>query len=124
MAFFFMVFVIAGSFFATSLFVGEIVHTYSKVSDEEGLMLTEDEKQWAVAMKAKIEIVREQEAKKKLKKGQEPEPIVDFYPPGFNVYTGKPQKKGSCGCITNIRVYFFDLVMHPIFDNIMMTIIM
>jgi len=33
-AFFFMLFVIAGSFFATSLFVGEIVHTYSKVSDD------------------------------------------------------------------------------------------
>jgi len=117
-AFFFIVFVVCGSFFATSLFVGEIVHTYSRISDSEGLMLTEDEKQWAVAVRDKMEIVREKQAAAAGKSGKVLEIEPEFLPPGHG------KKKPSCGCVHKIRMTVYGGIMHPWFDNAMMTVIL
>merc|ERR1711871_1072286 len=70
-----------------------------------------DEKQWAVAMKDKLAFIHEQAAKKK---GGSIEVEPDFYPPGHG-----SKKKSSCACVTQIRCRFFELIMHPQFDNVM-----
>jgi len=80
-------------------------------------MLTEEEKQWAVAMKNKIEIVREQ-AKKKGKQAAIAF-VPEFLPPGH----GK-KLRGTCACVTKMRQKVFGWVMDSTFDNVMMTIIL
>jgi len=111
MAFFFIAFIVAGSFFATSLFVGEIVHAYSKISDEEGLMLTEDEKEWVVAVRMKMDTARE-EKEKALAAGAEEEDVPDMLP--INEYYYQDEQ---CTCCMGLRIRIYHLCMTAIFEN-------
>jgi len=108
-AFFFIIFILAGSFFATSLFVGEIVHAYSKISDEEGLMLTEEEKEWVVAVKMKMDLDREERAAKEAG-GKEAEPEGPAMLPPTEL-------EDQCTCCIGLRVKCYHLCMTKIFEH-------
>jgi len=88
-------------------------------------MLTEDEKQWAVAMKNKLEIVREEEkakrekAKRRNKNAEVEEEEPEFLPPGHGA-----KNRGACACVTQIRIKFYEVIMMPEFDTLMMTVIL
>jgi len=112
MAFFFIAFIVAGSFFATSLFVGEIVHAYSKISDEEGLMLTEDEKEWVVAVRMKMDMDREAKEKEAASKNQPEDEVPEMLPP-TEYYPSEEQ----CGCCMGLRIKIYHLVMTSVFEN-------